>query len=167
MNMKRFFRHALLPGWMVRRLFSPAVMCRVEETVRTSERSHRGELRVAVEAHLELGSLWRGLSTRARAEQVFAQLRVWDTEENSGVLLYINCADRNIEIVADRGINRKVASQAWESICGEMQRCFAQRRFEEGAVAGLVAISDLLVTHYPAVSGGSNPDELPNDPHLL
>ena len=108
MNLKRFFRHALLPPWMARRTFSPAVMRRVEESVMASEKTHRGELRVAVEAGLELEQLWRKLSPRARAEQVFSQLRVWDTAENSGVLLYINWADRNIEIVADRGISARV-----------------------------------------------------------
>ena len=165
MNLKRFFRHALVPPWMVRRTFSPAVMRRVEEAVRTSERSHRGELRVAVEAHLELESLLRGLSPRARAEQVFSQLRVWDTAENSGVLLYINCADRDIEIVADRGISARVSQEEWESICRGIEQSFRAGNFEEGLTGGIRQITQLLVSHFPV--GPENVDELGNRPVIL
>lgn len=165
MNLKRFFRHALLPPWMVRRTFSPAVMRRVEEAVRTSERSHRGELRVAVEAHLELESLLRGLSPRARAEQVFSQLRVWDTAENSGVLLYINCADRDIEIVADRGISARVSQEEWEAICRVIESSFRAGQFESGLLEGIARITGLLTAHFPASS--DNVDELSNKPVVL
>jgi len=165
MNLKRFFRHALLPPWMVRRTFSPAVMRRVEEAVRTSERSHRGELRVAVEAHLELESLLRGLSPRARAEQVFSQLRVWDTAENSGVLLYINCADRDIEIVADRGISARVSQEEWEAICRVIELSFRAGQFESGLLEGIARITGLLTAHFPASS--DNVDELSNKPVVL
>ena len=165
MNLKRFFRHALLPPWMVRRTFSPAVMRRVEDAVRESERSHRGELRVAVEAGLELESLWRGQSPRARAEEVFSQLRVWDTADNSGVLLYINWADRDIEIVADRGIAAKVAQEQWESICRGIEAQFRAWHFEDGMLEGIRDITALLAQHFPA--GRDNPDELANRPLML
>lgn len=165
MNFKRFFRHALLPPWMVRRTFSPAVMRRVEEAVATSERSHRGELRVAVEANLELEALWHGLSPRARAEQVFSQLRVWDTADNSGVLLYINCADRDIEIVADRGISARVPQDEWEAICRVIEASFRAGQFEAGLLEGIARITGLLALHFPAAS--DNVDELSNKPVML
>lgn len=165
MNIKRFFRHVLLPPWMARRTFSPAVMRRVEEAVRESERTHRGELRVAVEAGLELESLWRGQSPRDRAAEVFSQLRVWDTAENSGVLLYVNWADRDIEIVADRGISARVTQDQWEAICRGIEQSFRAGQFEAGLVDGIRCITRLLAEHFPATS--DNVDELGNRPVIL
>ena len=97
--------------------------------------------------------LWRGQDARSRAVELFGQLRVWDTEHNSGVLIYLLLADRRVEIVADRGIHDKVGAAAWEAICGEMQRAFAAGRFEQGASFGIAAISDLLATHFPRREG--------------
>ena len=165
MNLKRFFRHALLPPWVARRTFSPAVVRRVEAAVRTSEQTHRGELRVAIEAGMELEALWHGLSPRARAEQVFSQLRVWDTAENSGVLLYINWADRNIEIVADRGISARVTQDEWEAICRVIEQSFRAGRFEAGLLEGITRITGLLTAHFPAAS--VNVNELSNKPVML
>lgn len=165
MNLKRFVRHVLLPPWVARRTFSPPVMRRVEDAVKSSERSHRGELRVAVEAGLELEQLWRKLSPRARAEEVFSQLRVWDTAENSGVLLYINWADRNIEIVADRGISARVTQDQWEAICRGIEQSFRAGQFEAGLVDGIRCITRLLAEHFPATS--DNVDELGNRPVIL
>lgn len=165
MNIKRFFRHVLLPPWMARRTFSPAVMRRVEEAVRESERTHRGELRVAVEAGLELESLWRGQSPRDRAAEVFSLLRVWDTAENSGVLLYVNWADRDIEIVADRGISARVTQDQWEAICRGIEQSFRAGQFEAGLVEGIRGITRMLAEHFPATS--DNVDELGNRPVIL
>jgi hypothetical protein len=165
MNIKRFFRHVLLPPWFARQTFPPAVMRRVEEAVRDSERTHRGELCVAVEAGLEIEALWRGQSPRARAEEVFSQLRVWDTAENSGVLLYINWADRNIEIVADRGISARVPQDQWESICLTIEQSFRAGQFEAGLLEGIRRITGLLAIHFPGAS--DNVDELGNRPVML
>jgi uncharacterized membrane protein len=165
MNLKRLFRHLLLPPWLARRAFSPAVMRRIGDAVEQSEHLHRGELRVAVEVSLDLGPLLRNQSPRARAHEVFAQLGVWDTAGNSGVLLYINWADRDIEIVADRGISAKVDQDAWDAVCRRMESAFCACRFEEGVLEGIREITALLVTHFQAY--GPNPDELPNRPAVL
>ena len=166
MNIKRFFKHTLMPPVLARRAFAQAVLRRVEQAITDSERMHRGELRVAVEASLDLGPLFRGQSPRARAEEVFSQLRVWDTAENSGVLLYINWADRDIEIVADRGISARVTQDEWESICLAIEQAFRAGRFEEGLVEGIRQITRLLMVHFPAVPG-NNADELGNRPVIL
>ena len=129
------------------------------------EKRHGGELRFAVEAALPLAYLWRGQEARSRAVELFSQLRIWDTEDNSGVLIYLLLADRRVEIVADRGIHGKVGATAWEAICGEMQRSFAAGRFEQGVSFGVAAISDLLGAHYPPDAGRRN--ELPNEPVVL
>ena len=107
----------------------------------------------------------RGISARERAIELFSRLRIWDTEQNAGVLVYLLLADRRVEIVADRGIHSRVGATAWEAICGAMQREFAAGRFEPGVIAGIQAISDLLALHFPPRA--DNPDELPNRPVVL
>lgn len=165
MNIKRLIKHLLLPPWLTRRTFSPDVMGRIEDAVKHSERLHRGELRVVVETSLDLRPLLRGQSPRERACEVFAETGVWDTAGNSGVLLYINHADRDIEIVADRGISAQVTQEQWEAICRGIEQAFRERRFEEGLLEGIRRITVLLQQHFPAT--GENPDELGNRPWLL
>lgn len=165
MQWKRAMRHLLTDQWSVRRAFPPAAMRSITDKIAEQERRHRGELRFAVEAALPLAQLWRGQDARSRAIEVFGQLRVWDTEQNSGVLIYLLLADRRVEIVADRGIHSKVGATAWEAICGEMQRAFAAGRFEQGVHSGVAAVSDLLATHFPPAEHDA--DELPNEPTVL
>jgi uncharacterized membrane protein len=136
----------------------------IEKAIAEQERRHAGQLRFAVEASLPLGELARGVDARRRAVEWFGRLRIWDTEHNSGVLVYLLLADRRVEIVADRGIHGKVGSAAWEAICGEMQREFARGQFERGVVIGVRAIGDLLTGHFPATEGRN---ELPDKPVVL
>ena len=96
---------------------------------------------------------------------LFGQLRVWDTEQNSGVLIYLLLADKRVEIIADRGIHTKVGNATWEAICADMRGAFAAGRFEQGVSSGVAAISDLLAAYYPPVAGDTN--ELPNEPIVL
>lgn len=165
MNLARIARHLVTPDWVARRHFPAAVLTRIGEAVGASERRHRGELRFAVEAGLDLPALLRGQSPRARAEEIFARLRVWDTEENSGVLIYVQLVDRRIEIVADRGISARVPQSEWDSICRGMEAAFRDRRFERGALQAIERITSLLVQHFPAT--GTNPNELPDKPMVL
>ena len=165
MHWERLLRHVLTDHWSVRRAFSPASMRAIRDKIGEQEGRHGGELRFAVEASLPLPSVWRGQDARSRAVELFGQLRVWDTEHNSGVLIYLLLADRRVEIVADRGIHSKVGATAWEVICGEMQRAFAAGRFEQGVCFGVAAISDLLAAHFPPDGGRHN--ELPNEPLVL
>jgi uncharacterized membrane protein len=162
-NIQRFFRHLFRDR--VRDAFSPRSMDAIERAIDSEERRHDGELRFAVEAALPFMDLIRGTSARERAIELFSRLRVWDTEQNCGVLIYLLLADRRVEIVADRGIDARVGHAAWESICGAMQREFAARRFEHGVILGVRAISDLLATHFPPRD--ANPDELPDVPIIV
>jgi uncharacterized membrane protein len=165
MRWTRAVRHLFTDQASVRRAFPAAAMRAIRRAIDEQERRHGGELRFAVEASLPLRSLWRGQSARDRAVELFGQLRIWDTEHNSGVLIYLLLADKSVEIVADRGIDRKVGDAHWRSVCRAMQQAFAKGNFEHGASAGIAAISDLLVTHYPRV--GATPNELPNEPLVL
>lgn len=129
------------------------------------EKSHLGELRFVVEGALEPGDVLAGTSARERAIDLFSLLRVWDTEHNSGVLVYLLLADRRVEIVADRGIHAHAGSENWDSICRRMEADFAAGRFETGALDGIRAIGELLTRHFPA--SGDNPNELSDRPVVL
>lgn len=162
MNIKRVFKHLLYPHWLVRRVFPDVVMDRIEVAVAASERMHHGEIRFAVEGALHIAPLLRGVSARLRAVQVFAELGVWDTEANNGVLIYLLLADRQVEIVADRGFHGRISLAQWEAICQEMEVLFARGAFEAGAMVGIERIHALLRQHFPA--SGANVNELPNRP---
>jgi hypothetical protein len=165
MDIKRIIKHLFAPQWAVTRMFPAAAMKAIENAIRESERSHDGELRFAVEGGLKLWLLLHGRTPRARAIEVFSQLRVWDTEHNSGVLIYVQTVDRHIEIIADRGINAKVEQRQWEAIAGRMQTEFRAQRYEAGALEGMREITALLAQHFPPT--GANPDELPDAPVVL
>jgi uncharacterized membrane protein len=159
----RLLKHLFIPHWLACRSFPVAALRRIEQAVKASERSHRGEIRFAIEGSLHLRDL--RLSTRERARQVFAQLGVWDTEENTGVLIYVQLVDRRIEIVADRGIAKRVEQAEWEKLCRAMERAFRERRFEAGVLEAIEGVTQILARHFPA--RGANPNELPDKPAVL
>lgn len=164
-NIKRWFTHTFMPPWRWRLAFPASVLNDVEAAVHQSERLHRGELRFAVENALAPAWVWRGQSARQRATDVFSDLRVWDTEENSGVLIYLLLADREVHIVADRGIAKLVPQSEWDAIAGAMQEAFHQGHFRKGSLEGIERISTILAAHFP--SGDHNPDELSNRPVIV
>ena len=165
MQWQRALKHLLTPDRVAMRPFPASVLDRIETAINTSEQRHRGELRFALEASLEPLDVLRGIPARARALELFAALRVWDTEENSGVLIYLQMVDRRIEIVADRGINRLVQQSEWDAICRRMETEFRAGRFEAGTIAAIREVTELLIKHFPP--GTDNPDELPNRPVVL
>ncbi|MCM2318580.1 MAG: TPM domain-containing protein [Pseudomonas sp.] len=162
---KRLARHLLMTPWQMRRAFAPRTLDAIQAEIAASERSHAGQIRFAVEGSLPRIELLRQQSARERALEVFSLLRVWDTEQNNGVLVYLLLADRDVEIVADRGIAARVGTQEWESICQVMEQAFRQGRFEEGALEGIRAVTRLMVEHFPASTERGN--ELPDRPTLL
>jgi uncharacterized membrane protein len=164
-NFRRWARHLFMPPWAWRRAFPQATLDAIEVAVRESETRHGGEIRFAIENSLPGALAWRGMSGRERAIEVFSTLRVWDTEHNSGVLIYLLLADRDIEIVADRGIAARVEAGVWEQVAQTMEAAFRSGRFEQGALAGIARISDLLAEHFPPT--GHNPDELTNRPVIV
>ena len=165
MKLMRILRHLLTPDWVARRAFSTAALTRIEAVIGQSEAAHRGEIRFAVEGGFQLMPLLKGITARTRALSVFSDLHVWDTAENTGVLLYLQLVDRDIEIIADRGISACVTQDVWEGICQRMEAAFREGRFEEGVITGLREITALLARHFPARA--ENPDELSNKPVVL
>ena len=170
-NFTRLFRHLFTPPWAWRRAFPPAVLDAVETAIRESETMHTGEIVFAIENALAPARVWHGVSGRERALQVFADLRVWDTEANNGVLIYVLLADRDIELVADRGIAARVDAAEWEAVARMMEAEFRAGRFETGARVGISRVGALLAQHFPAgdpaAPGGGNPDELSNRPVIV
>lgn len=162
---KRLLRHLSMPPWAWRRAFPQATLDAIEAAIRASESTHGGEIRFAIENSLPGALVWRGMRGRERAIEMFSNLRVWDTEDNSGVLVYLLLADHDIEIVADRGIAARVAPAAWEAVAQTMETAFRQGEFERGALEGIAQISALLAAHFPP--SGHNPDELANRPVIL
>ena len=156
MDMKRFWRHVAMTPARARRAFPDATMDAVARAIGEGERRHRGEVCFAVEAELTTPQLWRGLTPRARAREVFALHGVWNTEENNGVLIYVLLAEHRVEIVADRGIDAHVQAAEWRSICEAMHAHFSAGRFEHGALAGVNAVSELLERHFPETGAGRN-----------
>ena len=165
MNMARLFRHLLMPPWRVRLAFPPRTLHAIEAAIRECEKTHAGEIRFAVESELHLFALLRGQPARDRAVQVFSHLRVWDTEHNNGVLIYLLLADHDVEIVADRGVHAHVGAEGWEKICRDMETSFRAGKFEEGVLHGIRAVGAHLTRHYPAQGKGRN--ELEDRPVVL
>jgi uncharacterized membrane protein len=161
----RFGRHLVTDHWSARRAFPPPVMQRIGAVITAGEARHGGQVRFVVEGSLPMGQLVRGETPRERALEVFSRLRIWDTEHNCGVLIYLLLADRDVEIVADRGIHRKVGDEAWQAICRGMEAAFREKRFADGAVDGIDAVNGLLAHHFPRNSAGTN--ELPDQPVVL
>lgn len=167
MDWSRWFRHVFATRGAVRRAFPPEALARIEATVDASEQTHSGEIRVAIEGALEPGEVAQAKTPRARALEVFAALGVWDTEANNGVLIYVLLADRDVEIVADRGFNGRVVAAEWAAVCEDMQREFRAGRYASGVVTGVEDVGRIIGAHYPQRPGQRDEDELPNRPALL
>jgi len=167
MSVARWFRHWIRTPRSVNRLLPPEALDRIRAAIAQTETLHAGEIRVAVEAALPWSYLRRNAPARQRATMVFSKLRVWDTEANNGVLLYVDLADRAIEIVADRGIARHVPRHDWEAICNTVREHFRGDAFEAGVIAGVQAIGRHLAQHFPLAPGAANPNELSDKPVVL
>lgn len=170
----RILRHLFSMPWSVSRHFPAAALHGIEQAIRQSEATHSGQIRFVVESDLPLLELLRGKTPRQRAIELFSQLRIWDTEHNNGVMIYLLLADHDVEILADRGIHRAVGNAQWQAICRNMEAAFRNNEFERGVLLGLEQVSALLRQHYAldshALDGqhaGRNTNELPDAPVIL
>ncbi len=162
----RILKHRMFDELDTRRALDTATVDRLAESVTTSERRHSGEIRICVEASLPLSYLWQNLTARDRAVTMFGKLRVWDTQANNGVLIYLLLAEHAIEIVADRGLNRFVGDAEWKHIVAGMRDAFRAGHYEPGLNQAIEAVDRLLTLHFPLGAGAANPNELPNRPHV-
>ena len=168
MNIRRIARHLLMTDGQMRPILGRGTLNKIEAAIKASESAHLGEIRFAVEGGLDGAPLFKGQTARERAIELFAQLRVWDTQHNSGVLIYLLLADHAVEIVADRGIDAKVDAQAWSEVCRQMETAFRQSNFEGGVLSGVQAVTRHLKQHFPNDSHDSHDrNELPDKPVVL
>jgi uncharacterized membrane protein len=165
MTIRRIGKHLLEHQWRVRRVFPRDVLARIEHAIKEGETTHAGQVRFVVEGALDGTPLLKNQPARERALDVFSHLRIWDTAHNNGVLIYLLLADRDVEIIADRGINDKVGSEGWEAICRAMEADFRAGHFETGVISGIEAVSRQLAAHFPP--DGPPRNELPDEPVVM
>lgn len=166
MNLMRILRHLFTGQMAIKHVLPSASLARIEQAIKQSEMNHDGEILFAVEASLNLVSLLKKQSARERAIDIFSLLRVWDTQHDNGVLIYLLLADHDVEIVADRGIHTKVGHGEWEKICHEMEIAFQTEQFEKGVLTAINTISNHLEKHFP-VRLIKSKNELPDRPVIL
>lgn len=161
----RYWRNLTTTRLALRRAFPAAALDAIETAIRRSEARHGGEIQFAIETALELADLRRGVTPREQAVRAFAELGVWDTERNNGVLIYVLLAEHDIEIVADRAYRDRVDAAEWQGICVEMQQAFAAGRFLDGSVAAIDAVSTIVEAEFPRAD--DDIDERPDRPVIL
>ena len=165
-RLTRLLRHRWADG-RLRRVLTPEVLQRLGQRVAASERRHTGQIRICAEGGLPLSYLWRGASARERAITQFGKLRVWDTEHNNGVLIYLLLAEHAIEIVADRGLAQRVPEATWHTLVQRLGQALRAGEYEDGLTEVLADVSALLVAHFPASGHAPSSNELPDAPVLL
>jgi uncharacterized membrane protein len=165
MNLSRLFKHLLTPPWIAARRFGPALSAEIGAAVEVAEAGQRGEIRFVVEGPLHFAELWHGRSARQRAIDLFGSLGVWDTEGNSGILIYVQLVDRRVEILVDRGIAARVVQAEWDAICRSMEAAFKAGHYRVGALAAIQRAGELLAEHFP--NDGRNPNELSDQPVVI
>lgn len=163
--MPRILRHLCTPFWILRLRYPAALLQKIEARIAVLEQQHPGELRFVVEHALEVTDLIAGVTPRERALEVFSQLRVWDTERNNGVLIYVLHAEHAVEIVADRALARVMPQAGWDALCRNAETKFRAGQHGEAALALVDGAAQLLQQHFPGAAGDGN--ELPDQPLLL
>jgi hypothetical protein len=163
--MLRILRHLLTPFWVLRLRYPKPLLDRIGERITAVEMHHPGELRFVAEHALDLGDLIAGVTARERAIEVFGQLRIWDTERNNGILIYVLHAEHAMEIVVDRALARAVAQSEWDALCRNAETEFRAGRHAQGALVAVDGAAKLLDKHFPGAPGDGN--ELPDQPLLL
>lgn len=145
--------------------FPPATLKAIEAAIANGENLHRAEVRLIVEHSLSLCAIWHRTTSRQRAIELFSQYRIWDTDENCGVLVYVNLADRKVEIIADRAVSKRVTNEELHTVCRTMTHGFAQGEFHDSSASAMTQLNALLQSHFPA--SGEHVNQLPNKPIVL
>lgn len=173
-NIITLFKHRWLDAADSRKAVPVTMSKNLMMRIAASESRHSGEIRICVEAGLPNSYLWRHFwrktpmktIMRERAVMMFSKLRIWDTEHNNGVLIYLLLAERDIELVADRGINQHVDQTEWKAIVKRLSKALHAGEFEEGLTQALEEVSAIMMQHFEIKAGESNPNELPNAPYV-
>jgi uncharacterized membrane protein YgcG len=165
MELARLLRHACTFTWQTRRRVPASSLAAIEREITAAENLHSGEICVVIETAFDAPMLWRGITPRERAIDLFGRRRLWDTELNNAVLIYVLMADHDVEIVADRGFNGRVSAAEWETVCRQMEAEFRSGRYADAVIAGVRATTTLIARHFPP--GAQDRNELPDSPIVL
>ncbi len=161
----RYFHNLFTTRFALTRTFPIRVLDSIEHAIKASENRHGGEIGFAIETSLDLPALIHGITPRDRAIKAFSDLGIWDTAANNGVLIYILLSERDIEIVADRGFDNRVAPSEWESVCQHIRQAFREKQFENGSLQAIEEVTQIIARHFPHTPRDVN--ELPNRPVIL
>jgi uncharacterized membrane protein len=165
-KLKRVWKHRWMDERDIRRAVPPELLSKLEHFTAASEARHSGEIRICIEAGLPMSYLWRDATPRERAIAMFGKLRVWDTQHNNGVLIYLLLAENAIEIVADRAVSMSVNSDFWQETVNKLSAHLKRGDFEQGLTQALEEISALLMERFPVDANAANPNELSNRPDV-
>ena len=120
---------------------------RLTKKVSEAEIGHRGEVFLIIENALPIQAEYHS-NARERAVDLFSDYRVWDTEENTGVLIYVNVCEQSLDIIADRGISAHVSPTVWRAMCDKAVAGIANRKVEESLTDLLDEVGQLLRQYY-------------------
>ena len=158
---QRALKHLTSTAAAGRRAFPAPSLKEIQEAIAQGELVHSAEVRLIVEVAHGIDAVFNDIGNRERALALFAQYGIWDTEENCGVLIYVNLAEHAVEIVADRNVGRRIKATEWQAICQTMTQGFGVGAFHESTLVALNALNELLRQHFP--STGARPNQLSND----
>jgi uncharacterized membrane protein len=161
----RLLKHLFTTHAAGKRTFPPSTLKAIEAAITEGESLHKAEVRLIVEHSLSGRAVLHRITSRQRAIELFSQYRIWDTEDNCGVLVYINIADRKLEIVADRAVSKLIPNKGWHAVCRTMTEGFSQGEFHHSSAAAMAQLNALLQSHLPA--DGTHSNQLPNKPIVL
>jgi uncharacterized membrane protein len=166
-TLPRMHKHLITGKSAGRRAFPPATLAAIQNAIAEGEQQHRAEIRVVIEPALAAAAVLRGVPARERAKELFSHYQIWDTEENCGILVYVNIADHKVEIVADRTVARLLSAKEWQSVCATMTRGFAHGEFHHSALTALRQLNGLLQERFPNKDDGAQANQLPDRPIVL
>ncbi|CAN5139036.1 TPM domain-containing protein [soil metagenome] len=164
-SIKRAMRHLFTTTATGRRAFPADSLKAIQKAIAKGESTHRAEVRLIVEPALGFRDAWSGMTSRQRARGLFAHYEIWDTEENCGILIYLNLADHKVEIISDRGVGRMIDAEQWRAVCHTMTKGFSQGEFHDSTIAGIEQLNGMLTAVLP--DQGAAPNQLSNRPILL
>src|SRR6476620_2051770 len=106
---------------------------------------------------------YRKQAVRRAAAAMFYEAGIANTNAEMGVLIYLSLMERRLELIADRGVLKRVPAQDWNHQIFELHQVRKEPDPEKFRSA-IEQFGEVLATHVPAT--GENPNELPDKPRF-
>ena len=117
--------------------------------IESAEKATSGEIRLHIEKKLKIDPI-------ERAQQVFAKLKMFETEQRNGVILYIASEDHKVVIWGDEGIHNKVGQDFWDEELTKIIDQFKAGSYAAGIVECIGDIGEKLKEFFPYQSDDTN-----------